>query len=208
MAIVIAASKLTELLRTANEHKSMYVRVLSASRLALGIDPDRPTLVVDLSKEKIIPYDRSNTDNMSSSLTIGSQSPPASGTILRSPRRTGDYWFVIKGHRVNCGSLKELLCQALRALEEAAPGMLEQLSNVKPRSRRIVARDRNHLFDKRHLTDKYAKHLMPGWWYGTNNSADETKTWLKHACDFSKLEWGVDFSTSLNERVSSSLEEF
>lgn len=200
MAIVMSASKLTELLRSADEHKNMYVRVLSPSRLALGIDPDRPTLILDLSKEKIAPYNRSDPDDTGT--------PPANELLPLVPnqsvsklgRRSGIYWFEVKGKRVNCRSLKELLSKALRALETAAPDTLEKLSNVKPRSRRIVARDPHHLFDKGHLTEKYAERLIPGWWYGTNNSANETEAWLKHACVFAGFKWESDFSTSLAHR--------
>lgn len=52
----VRSSKLIDLLQTADPQKEMYVRVLSASRLALGIDPLQPTHLIDLSKENIRPY--------------------------------------------------------------------------------------------------------------------------------------------------------
>jgi hypothetical protein len=193
MAIVISASKLAELLRTADQQKTMYVRVLSASRLGLGTDPDRPTLTLDLSKERIGPYNRPGPDHTDIQFGDGAQTLPPNGTAAKLTRRSGDYGLEIKGRRVSCRSLKEMLSEGLRALEAAAPGTVEMLSNIKARSRRIVARDPNHLFDKQHLTKKYAEQLMPGWWYGTNNSARETEGWLQRACSLAGLEWGRDF---------------
>ncbi len=39
--------------------------------------------------------------------------------------------------------------------------------------------------------------LGPGWWFGTNNSADETLTWLRRGADLAGLEWGKDITTSI-----------
>jgi hypothetical protein len=193
----IAASKLTELLSTADAGKDMYVRVLSASRLALGIDSLQPTLIVDLSKEEVGPYNRPGPNETVSPLETGPQPVLGNGSAAKMPRRSGDYFFEIKGSRVNCGSLKELPFGSLRAFEESEPGTLEKLSRVKGRSRRIVAHDPAHLFSKAHLAEKYAERLMADWWYGTNNSAQQTLAWLKRACSRSGLKWGEDFRTNV-----------
>jgi hypothetical protein len=81
--------------------------------------------------------------------------------------------------------------------EEAQPGTLDKLSLLKQRTKRIVARTPKHLFERDHLTEKCSDQLIDGWWYGTNNSARETKEWLKRACSCSGLNWQDNFKTSL-----------
>jgi hypothetical protein len=171
----------------------MFVRVLSPSRLVLGADPLQPSLAIDLSLEKVGKYQPDDALEISNHSSVSSV--PSLGAS-RITRRTGDYWFEIKGRRTDCGSLRQLLAQGLCALEEARPGTLEKLSHIKPRSRRIVARDPNALFDKERLV-RYAARLMNGWWFGTNNSADETNVWLERACSCAGLKWDDDFKTSL-----------
>jgi hypothetical protein len=92
-----------------------------------------------------------------------------------------------------CRSLKELLSRSFTAVEKKVPGTLDKLSNVRARSRRIVAREPSKLFDKEHLAKKYAERLLPGWWYGTNNSEEQVRVWLKRACELAGLKWGVDY---------------
>jgi hypothetical protein len=199
----IAAAKLVELLATADAQRNMYVRMLDTDRLAIGVDPFRPTQVIDFSKEQIGPWAPGELNAVSQQYNVSS---PASAPVdniegPRITRRTGAYWFEIAGRRVECSSLKDLLAEGLRALEGACPGTFEKLSLMKPRSRRIVARDPKDLFDKGHLTQRYAERLVDGWWYGTNNSNPETNTWLQRACSCSGLKWDEDFKTSLTITV-------
>jgi hypothetical protein len=189
----ISASKLAELLSAADELRNMYVCVASANRLTLGVDPLKPTLMIDLSKEKVGPYNRPEPEPTAVPPTNARQPPITNGSVPRRSRHTGDCWFEIKGRRVKCRSSKERLAEGLRELEQAAPGTFEKLSSVKPRSRRIVAHDRNHLYDKSHLVERYTEQLMPGWWHGTNNNDQQKEIWLKRACDYAGLTWGMDF---------------
>jgi hypothetical protein len=103
-----------------------------------------------------------------------------------------------KGKRTECRSLKELLALALLSIEKAAPGTFHKLTHVKPRSRRIGARNPKDLFDKQHLAKDYAEKLgKEGWYFGTNNSAAETGNWLQPASEIAGLKWGEQFKTSL-----------
>jgi hypothetical protein len=94
-----------------------------------------------------------------------------------------------------------LLAEGLRAFEAAKPGTLEKLPHIKPRSRRIVSRDPKQLFDKPHLAKDYAEKLNDDWYFGTNNSAMETNTWLQRACSCAGLLWDKDFKTSLTPTI-------
>lgn len=189
----ISASKLVDLLKSSDPQRNMYVRVISTNRLALGTDPLQPSSVIDLSREVISEFAASEAQQPQSS-------PPSEQRKLgdtRVARRGGDYSFEIKGRRTECGSLKQLLAEGLKAIEKARPGTLDKLSLIRGRSRRIVARDANALYDKPHLVSDYAERLMNGWYYGTNNSARETNVWLQRAAECAGLKWGADFNTNL-----------
>ena len=196
MAAIMSASKLIDLLRAANDRKNMYVRVLTISRLGLGADPGHPEVILDLSREKILPYGPADGDD-DRALRANDLQAPGYGTATGVRRRSGDYWFEINGQRTDCGALKQLLSASLKAFEETRPGTLEALSRVKARSRRIVARDPSYLYKKEHLAQKYAERLTPDLWYGTNNSAAQTLAWLRHACSLAGLTWGKSYRTSL-----------
>jgi hypothetical protein len=146
--------------------------------------------VIDLSKELVRPFSLDETNGKASSAET--TKPP------RMSRQSGKYLLDINGRTMECTSLRELLAEGLRALEKYKPGMLEQLSVIKPRTKRIVARDPARLFDQQELVANYAERLgVDGWWYGTNNSADETNAWLRRAAELAGLSWGKDVSTTL-----------
>ncbi|MGH6922505.1 MAG: hypothetical protein ACRED5_01935 [Propylenella sp.] len=189
----ISATKLADLLLSAGNQERLYVRVLSSTQLALGADPLEPTSVIDLSRERVIPF------TPESGIPATAQVPPSDGqTKLRVTRRSGQYWYEIDGARHECRSLRELLSGSLRAIELKRPGTLDKLAHIKPRSKRIVALEPSALFDEPHLADKYGERLVNGWWYGTNNSAPETVAWLQRACSCGGLTWNSDFKTSLD----------
>jgi hypothetical protein len=182
--------KLLELL-SKPENRDGYVRILTATRLGLGPDPLQPKMIIDFSKEQVSP---------NSSEEIGVSFPLAGNdrvTEAKSARRSGDYWFELNDRRIDCRSLKELLAEGLKAIEKRRPGTLEKLSHIKPRTRRIVAHEPRELFDQAHLSKQFAEKLINGWYYGTNNSAHETNTWLERACSCGGLKWAIDFKTSL-----------
>ncbi|TPL89003.1 hypothetical protein FJ950_01205 [Mesorhizobium sp. B2-3-14] len=188
----ITATKLIELLGCANERGDLSVSVLSSNQLALGIDPLKPTSVIDLSNETVraIDLEEAKKDGL----------PPEAGASLgsfRAPRQTGSYTLKFKGVTKDCWSLRNLLEEGLKSLEAYQPGVLDKLSAIKPRTKRIVARDPLHLFDQAALAHKYAQPLIDGWWFGTNNSAEETQTWLRRGAELAGLRWGSDVSTSM-----------
>ena len=98
--------------------------------------------------------------------------PPATGFPAPAPvkstieqyRKSGRYLFEFHGKTEECGSLKESLKKSLIAIEQAKPGMLAELTKIKPRTRRIVAKDPKDLFTDQKLVKQFAETLMPGWY--------------------------------------------
>ncbi|MBZ9734351.1 hypothetical protein LB534_04990 [Mesorhizobium sp. CA18] len=188
----IMATKLIELLGSANGSGDLSVSVLSSNQLALGVDPLKPTSVLDLSNETVRSIDLEEAKKETAS-------PEAVVPSLthRASRQTGSYILKFKGVTTDCWSLRNLLEEGLKSFEAYQPGVLDKLSAIKPRTKRIVARDPLHLFDQAALAHKYAQPLMDGWWFGTNNSAEETQAWLRRGAELAGLRWGSDVSTSM-----------
>jgi hypothetical protein len=172
-------------LKGVDRQKGRFV-LLDKDRLLLGPNPFEPTSYIDFAGETVV--------------ALASERPPVT-TMEEAPlapsRKTGDYWFEISGRRVSARSQKELLVEGLRALERASPGTLEKLSKIRGRSKAIVSRDPNTLFNRPHLVAKFAYKLMDGWWLGTNNNANETNNRLQEAAGCAGLKWGETFKTSL-----------
>ena len=190
----IESRRLVDLISRADPNGNMLITVLNDDELGLGADPLAPTSVISFSKESV-------------RLTVTSETQPTAGTrassipvnqdSLSRNRVTGTYLFEIGSRTVECVSLKDLLSKALREIERECPGTLDKLSTIQPRSKRIVARDPSLLFTSKELSEEYSEQLGHGWWFGTNNSAQETKSWLKRACNSAGLVWGKEFSTSI-----------
>lgn len=181
--LLIETSKLAGLVRRAASDGHKYAMIRSSSELAVGTDPFNPTHVIDFESEMIRDVSEFGTNVVP---------PIREPEVVRHGRRTGRYSVTVKGEEIACSSLKDLLANGLKKIEEVRPGTLEELSSIKPRSKRIVARQPHLLFEQKRLADRYAERLNEGWWYGTNNSEDETRTWLKRAAEIAELSWGVD----------------
>ena len=196
----IPTAKLAKLLHSANKRGYTYAKVHTDNLLALGADPLSPTHAIDLTSEEIRPIPKPSTDIDASVLEAAgsiSLSKLLNEVEKRATRRTGNYWIEFEGRRIPCASLKELLAEGLKRIEELRPGTLDRLSDIKPRSKRIVSRDRERLFAKRELVVHYAAKLTDGWWFGTNNSKEETLTWLRRAADIAGLDWGKTVRTNV-----------
>ncbi len=111
----------------------------------------------------------------------------------KAQRTSGRYTFAHGEVAFARGSLADLLEAVLTYLEKSRPGTLSKLSMTKKRTRRIVARNKRDLFDRVHLAEKHARRIDGGWWMGTNNSAGETKAWIRRACDTA----GIDFISDI-----------
>src|SRR5581483_5524694 len=189
MAVSILSGKLADLLKQASPRGDMHVTILSSTRLGIGINPSHPQTVIDLVSDTMEPFS-------THTIQLPGQIPPP-GVIARRTRRTGAYPLHFNGKTSSYSSLKELLGAGLKEIEAYVPGTLDKLRKHKAPTKRIVARAPKDLFDQTELAEKYAEPLIDGWCYGTNNSAEETKTWLRRACEYAGLEWDKDFRVEL-----------
>jgi hypothetical protein len=187
MAVVISVPKFIGLLQQANKAGALYASIVGANCLALGADPMNPDLSIDISRETIEPLKNGNAV----------KKKQAESAESKIQRRIGHYSIEVLGTIHECTTCREILKAGLLAIEKARPGTFEKLSHVKPKSRRIVARDPEMLFDNKALVKDYSAKLTDGWWYGTNNSAQETIRWLERACSHAGLTWGKDVRTNL-----------
>ncbi len=176
----IPTKKLSDLLLKASSRGDLYASVMDG-QLLVGADPMNPSSYVELATEEIVP--------------LHEQPQPTRFEPRR--RKTGVYTLDFRGKTSEYTSQRDVLAEGLKAMEQFKPGTLDKLSKVKGRTRRIVARDPKDLFDKAHLAEKHHAPLMDGWFYGTNNSAEETVRWLKEGAEIAGLKWGKDISTSL-----------
>lgn len=185
MAVVsyVSSAKLVSLLTAADPKKNLNVRVLSATRLSLETSTFQQVATIDLAEEKII----SGADDVE---VMTAHEP--------SSRRGGEYKISAFGESSVRHSLKDLLASGLNALEANRPGTLDKLSKIKKTTKRIVAHDPKKLFESESLADKFAAPLATGWWYGTNNSKQETEAWLKLACECADVKWNSkDFTINV-----------
>jgi hypothetical protein len=198
----IRSRKLIELLHSADPAGEMYVTIAGTDRLAVGVDPLSPTTDIDFFQEAV----RANSQRSLEGRPISTSDEHGTDQIRQMPfaasaqrrgRNLGAHWYALNGNRTECRSVKELLIDGLRSIEAEYPGTLDKLSRLKKRTKRIVARERNDLFDQKHLIADHSEQLMRGWWVGTNNSSSETEAWLKQAVSCAGLIWGKEFQTSL-----------
>lgn len=189
----IPASKLINLLKSVTAQGDQPVWIHAPDKLGIGYDQQKPHCFVDLATEKVLPGLATESNHAPSSRVNLTDVPPTQ----KPTRKTGKYLFDILGKTIECTSLKHMLGEGLREIERERPGMLSKLSNVKLRTKRIVAHKASELFDQPELSKKYAERLTESWWFGTNNSAVETNAWLERACGIAELRWGKEFTTTL-----------
>ncbi|HEX8232357.1 MAG TPA: hypothetical protein VF559_03290 [Caulobacteraceae bacterium] len=179
MAQLMSASRLsslvTEALRT---DKDAAVWLSGSGEVLFGRFPS-PTARLDFGNERL------------ERVAVSSKpSPITPATPDEGGRKTGDFAISVRGQSYGYPNLRQLLAGALRLLEDMSPGTLERLENHKPRSKRVVARKKDALYDNPKLVEKFSIELKPGWYMSTNNSAAEVKRYLELAASHAGLKPG------------------
>ena len=185
----LRTAKLAELLSQANKQVCQDIW-LHEGRLVLGVAPDQKIFWVNFAEECLSSFNGPTTTSDIVGVLQASDKKPEQR--LRPFRASGKYELLFRGESVPCRSLREGLAEGLRRLELAKPGTLEKLSQIKGRTKRVVARLPSDLFTDAALVETYSEELMEGWWFGTNNSADETRKFLEQGCNLAGFEWLKD----------------
>ncbi|MYJ71368.1 MAG: hypothetical protein F4092_06280 [Rhodospirillaceae bacterium] len=116
---------------------------------------------------------------------------PVQQRTSKSSRRTGTYAFNLIGERVEAGSLKAAYVTCLRKLSDLDAQLLERLSKVVIKTRRIVAKKPEDLYLRSpQLAEKYAAQFKDSWWIDTNLSRPQVEKRLEEACKLLGLKFG------------------
>ena len=121
------------------------------------------------------------------------------------PRQTGGHAFVLRGKRTEAPSLKEAYVACLLELAKLDGDFLDRLAGVYTKSRRIIAKDPEDLYQRNPaLAEKFAVRLIEPWWVDVNLSRSQVELRLKHACAILDLSFGpgADLELCVPTRVA------
>lgn len=177
MATVISTF---ELAKTLNSQPSLYAWIEGEGQLVLGRTLGTPTHSFDFGKEELVPY-RQNSSRQ-----------------VPLPRSSGEYSATVLDETKEFRRLSDLLKWVLLSLKNQEPTLFDELENIVPRSKRIVARKKEDLFtNKPELAQKHSWKIGDSHWMNTNNSSGEVSKWIERATELSGLEMGSDVRLKL-----------
>ncbi len=105
-------------------------------------------------------------------------------------RRSKIVGFVLDEQTQNVGNGIRTLVEVIREFDRRSPVFMEQFAErTRGRTRRLVSRDRDHLYDQVSLR-KQAMDLGNGWWLGTNLSTESIRKNIGTACSVMDLRLG------------------
>lgn len=184
----VTVESLQKALGSSRVRRGYRVSILSSHTLAIGSGTEPRKLIFDFESEQLSAGETTPQRRRWADLQeLTAQRKPES----KSKRVSGTWTFTHGSFEICKTSLPDLLEAVLLHLESVHPGTLHELSRIKPRTRRIVARRADDLFDQKHLADK-SRRIADGWWMGTNNSANETRNWIRRACEIAGIDPIVD----------------
>lgn len=154
------------------------------ARLLAGPVGAKPTHVFDMANDRFERMPRSATDMPGFAAPLQED--------VRPGRRSGTYAVRVLDRTFSYKNLSDLLAGVLRFLAERDDGFLERMEAARNRTRGLVSRTRQGLFDKPHLAARHAEAFLPGWWLNTNNNAEGAKSWLRKAAGVAGLDPGRD----------------
>ena len=177
MAQIVSIDRLIQALSAENRAPISPAVWLEEGRLVIGRYPTADS-VFDFATETFVG---------GTSVAAPPTNPAVEFPLPSGGRRTGSYIFGLRGQVYPFSNLKQLLKGVLLILDAEDPTMLERLSDHKPRSKRVVARKPELLYDDQDMPAKFADPLKPGWFYATNNSAVEVRRYVALAAELSGL---------------------
>ena len=98
--------------------------------------------------------------------------------------------FILDNNSVETGAANRTLAEVLKAFERLDPGFMSRFeAKTRSRRRRLVAENRDDLYNQPHLVT-YSLDLENGWWLGTNISSDKVRGSIETACEVARVEFG------------------
>jgi predicted type IV restriction endonuclease len=115
--------------------------------------------------------------------------PPIEPAQPKTPNRIG---YEVNGVWRDCRSGKDVMIGVLRHLADADPTFLPRFAAIKHgKKRRWVAEARADLYPGRPDLEHLSEELRPGWWVGTNYSAEYNMPKIvSAACDVAGVKFG------------------
>ena len=114
---------------------------------------------------------------------------PASPTTRG--KKTKIVGFELRNERTETGSAIATLAEVIKRFAREDPSFMKRYSeNTVGRSRRVVARTPDELFDRADFAEKYSEDLRNGWWLGTNRGADTLRRNIEVACRLAEVRFG------------------
>ena len=100
--------------------------------------------------------------------------------------------YVLQGQRVETGVGNRTLAELLKELHRRDPEFMPKYAfATRGRTRRLVAKNRDDLYNEKDLLD-FSQQLEDGWWLGTNLSNVDIKKRIRIACAVAGIRLGAD----------------
>ncbi len=121
--------------------------------------------------------------------------PSPGGTRPPEPgNRSRIVGFILDNGAVETGAAIRTLVEVLKAFDRRDPGFMERFADqTAGRKRRLVARNRDDLYDRSDLVRDHSTDLENGWWLGNNISSQQVRNKVEIACQTA----GVNFGSQL-----------
>lgn len=121
----------------------------------------------------------------------GTPREPQPASPNTSRKRIKIVGFELRNERTETGSAIATLAEVIKRFAREDPSFMERYSeNTVGRSRRVVARTPDELFDRADFVEKYSEDLRNGWWLGTNRGADTVRRNIEVACRLAEVRFG------------------
>jgi len=180
--------QLTTCTQLANELKAVekgggaHVWIDSASRMIVGDFP-QAIMFFDFTREAFMPLPNESGPAAMEKKQAGKKRV---SLLNLAPRVTQIFEIETDVAIHEVGSATEALVRGLDIIEDKRPGTHLELAKEKKRTKRMVAQEREQLYDHPHPPE-HSRKLKSGFWVATNNKADEAISYLKKAADMAGM---------------------
>ena len=111
----------------------------------------------------------------------------------RRPTNSKIVGYILRGEKLETGTSINTLAEILIIFDAENPFFMENFAKkTVSRTRNLVAKNRNDLYEKSHLVDSHSRNLGNGWWIGTNLSKSQIYAHIRTACNIAKVGFGSD----------------